>query len=130
VTLLDPSPAMLAKAEDRLARETAEVRSRVRLVPASGDARGERGVLGVDTRADTVAEPEELLRANEAEPEAWFGVWLFSDWMDVAAADLDEVNAVATVELEASRPDPYRQLSRVFHLVARTRPDTSSGMMA
>jgi 2-polyprenyl-3-methyl-5-hydroxy-6-metoxy-1,4-benzoquinol methylase len=193
VTLLDASPAMLAKAEERLAREAPEVRSRVRLVQASGedaaaatggqrfgavlchgvlmyvedpdpliaslcacaapggvvsvmalnagtlairpalehrwadalaafDARREQGVLGVDTRADTVAELEELLRANNAEPEAWYGVWLFTDWTDVAASDPDQVRAVAAVELEASRRDPYRQLSRVFHLVARTRP--------
>jgi hypothetical protein len=29
------------------------------------------------------------------------------------------VRATAAVELEASRRDPYRQLSRVFHLVGR-----------
>ena len=63
------------------------------------------------------------MRANQAEPEAWYGVWLFTDWMDVSA-DPGEVRAVAAVELEASRRDPYRQLSRVFHLVARTRPDS------
>ena len=191
VTLLDPSPAMLAKAEHRLAREAPEVRGRVRLLRAHGEdaaaaaegqrfaavlchgvlmyvedpdpligslcactapggvvsvmalnaatlairpalehrwadalaafgARREQGVLGVDTRADTVAELEELLRASGAQPAAWYGVWLFTDWMDVAA-DPDEVRAVAAVELEASRRDPYRQLSRVFHLVARAR---------
>ena len=194
VTLLDPSPAMLGKAEHRRAREAPEVRSRVRLLQARGEdaaaategrrfaavlchgvlmyvedpdpligslcactapggvvsvmalnaatlairpalehrwadalaafgARREQGVLGVDTRADTVAELEELLRANEAEPAAWYGVWLFTDWMDVSA-DPGEVRAVAAVELEASRRDPYRQLSRVFHLVARARPDS------
>jgi hypothetical protein len=89
---------------------------------AAFDARREQGVLGVDTRADTVAELEELLRANNAEPEAWYGVWLFTGWTDVAASDPDQVRAVAAVELEASRRDPYGQLSRVFHLVARTRP--------
>jgi hypothetical protein len=78
-------------------------------------------VLGVETRADTVAELDELLRAGGAEPEAWYGVWLFTDWMDLAGADPGEVRAVAAVELEASRRDPYRQLSRVFHLVARAR---------
>jgi hypothetical protein len=35
-----------------------------------------------------------------------------------------QVAAAAAVELEASRRDPYRQLSRVFHLVGRkTRAD-------
>jgi hypothetical protein len=45
---------------------------------------------------------------------AWYGVWLFTDWMDLPGADLDGISAV---ELQASRRDPYRQFSRVFHLV-------------
>ncbi|HUR04525.1 MAG TPA: hypothetical protein VM347_18415 [Nonomuraea sp.] len=49
---------------------------------------------------------------------AWYGVWLFSDWMDLAATE--DVPAVASVELLASRRDPYRRLSRVFHLVGRS----------
>ena len=36
VTVLDSSPAMLAKAEQRLSAEPAEVRDRVRLVQAAG----------------------------------------------------------------------------------------------
>ncbi len=91
---------------------------------AAFDATGERGVLGVDTRADTVEELTELLRAEHVEAVAWYGVWLFTDWMDLATADPSEVEAVAAVELQASRRDPYRQLSRVFHLIARKRPDT------
>ncbi len=37
VTLLDPSPAMLAKAEHRLAREAPEVRDHIRLLRARGE---------------------------------------------------------------------------------------------
>jgi hypothetical protein len=36
--------------------------------------------------------------------------------MDLPVADTD-VEAVAEVEFQASLRDPYRQLSRVFHLV-------------
>jgi hypothetical protein len=36
--------------------------------------------------------------------------------MDLPVADTD-AEAVAEVELKASLRDPYRQLSRVFHLV-------------
>ncbi|MFV2176619.1 hypothetical protein ACFHW2_19265 [Actinomadura sp. LOL_016] len=86
---------------------------------AAFDAGGERGVLGVDTRADTVEELAELLRAGGVEPAAWYGVWLFADLMDLGPAE--DVAAVAAVELEASRRDPYRRLSRVFHLVGRSR---------
>src|SRR3954454_24201008 len=41
VTLLDPSPAMLAKAEQRLRAETDDVRRRVRLIEAPGEQAAE-----------------------------------------------------------------------------------------
>jgi S-adenosylmethionine-dependent methyltransferase len=195
VTLLDPSAAMLAKAEQRLRRMPGEARRRVTLLQAGGenaeeavngqhfaavlchgvlgyleqpepvidqlcrcaaaggivsimagnakamavrpalerrwddalasfDARSEIGVLGIPNRADTVEELSELVRSRGVEPLGWYGVWLFVDWLDFSGARLDgndsnQVAAVAAVELEASRRDPYRQLSRVFHLVGR-----------
>jgi S-adenosylmethionine-dependent methyltransferase len=93
---------------------------------ASFDARTEIGVLGVPGRADTVEELGELLRGHGVEPLHWYGVWLFVDWLEFSGATLDptdakQVAATAAVELEASRRDPYRQLSRVFHLVGRRR---------
>src|SRR5664280_3262285 len=91
---------------------------------ASLDARGEIGVLGVPGRADTVEELSELVRSRGVEPMRWYGVWLFVDWLDFCGAELDpsdskQVAGTAAVELQASRRDPYRQLSRVFHLVGR-----------
>jgi S-adenosylmethionine-dependent methyltransferase len=192
VTLLDPSAAMLGKAEQRRAAEAPQVRARVRLVQARGedavqatggqrfagvlchgvlmyveqpgplvaslsacaeaggvvsvmalnaatlavrpalerrwddalaafDAPGERGVLGVDTRADTVEELSELFRTHEVDPVGWYGVWLFTDWMDLTDAGPEELSNVEAVELRASRQDPYRRFSRVFHLVGRRR---------
>lgn len=189
VTVVDPSPAMLAKAEQRLSAEPEEVRRRVRLVEAPGeqaeaatagerfaavfchgvvmylerpepliralcrcaqpggivsvmalnartlalrpaferrwadalaafDATGEVGVLGTITRGDTVEGLSSLLQENGVDPEAWYGVWLFADWLDLPTESTD-VAAVVGVELEASMRDPYRQLSRVFHLVGR-----------
>jgi len=85
---------------------------------AAFDATGEVGVLGADTRADTVEHLSSVLDGHGVATEAWYGVWLFSDWLDQPIDDTD-VAAVAAVELEASRRDPYRQLSRVFHLVGR-----------
>jgi len=198
VTLLDPSPAMLDKAHQRLQRLPSGAQRRVTLLEADGDnadeavkhqrfaavlchgvlgyrgrpeplvsqlcrctdaggvvsimagnaqamavrpalerrwddalaafdARDEIGVLGVPTRADTVEELSELLRSNGVEPLRWYGVWLFVDWLEFGGAELDpgdsqQVAAAAAVELEASRRDPYRQLSRVFHLVGRKTP--------
>jgi SAM-dependent methyltransferase len=94
---------------------------------ASFDASTEIGVLGVPGRADTVEEVSELLRSRGVEPVRWYGVWLFVDWLEFSGAELDpsdaeQVAATAAVELEASRRDPYRQLSRVLHLVGRKTP--------
>ncbi len=91
---------------------------------AFGAAR-EVGVLGADTRGDTVEHLSKLLHSHDVTAEAWYGVWLFSDWLDLPLARTD-VAAVAEVELQASHRDPYRQLSRVFHLVGRrATPDTT-----
>jgi SAM-dependent methyltransferase len=195
VTLLDPSLAMLDKAQQRLERLPAEAQRRVTLLQADGenaeeavsgrqfaavlshgvlgyleqpepmviqlcrcaaaggvvsimtgnaktmavrpalerrwedalasfDTRREIGVLGLPGRADTVEELSELVLSLGVEPVRWYGVWLFVDWFEFSGVELDpgdskQVAAVAAVELEASRRDPYRQLSRVFHLVGR-----------
>lgn len=91
---------------------------------AAFDAREEIGVLGVPTRAHTVEELSDLLRDRAVEPVCWYGVWLFVDWLDLSGAPVDpgdpqQVAAAAAVEFEAGRRDPYRQLSRIFHLVGR-----------
>ena len=80
---------------------------------ASFDARTETGVLGVPGRADTVEELSALLRGHGVQPERWYGVWLFVDWLEFGGTELDpddleQVKATAAVELEASRRDPYR----------------------
>ena len=88
---------------------------------AAFDARAEIGVLGLPTRGDTVDELSESVRSRGVEPLRWYGVWLFVDWFDLSGTELDpaETERVAAVELEAGRRDPYRRLSRIFHLVGR-----------
>ena len=85
-------------------------------------------MLGVPARADTVESLSNLLRAGGVEPVARYGVWLFVDLLEFGASralddsalnDPAQWPAIAEVEFEASRRDPYRQLSRVFHLVGR-----------
>ena len=94
---------------------------------AAFDARTEVGVLGVQAHADAVEELSDLLRRGGVEPVRWYGVWLFVDWLGFSGVTLDprDTEAVARiveVEAEAGRHDPYRQLSRVFHLVGRRPP--------
>ena len=91
---------------------------------AAFDATAEIGVLGVPGRADTVEHLSSLMHRRGVEPVRWYGVWLFTDWLDFGGTELDpgdaqQLAAIAAVELEASRRDPYRQLSRPFHLVGR-----------
>lgn len=72
---------------------------------AAFDATGEVGVLGTDTRGDTVEGLSALLEDSAVNLEAWYGVWLFTDWLDLPPESTD-VAAVAAVELEASVRDP------------------------
>jgi SAM-dependent methyltransferase len=94
---------------------------------AAFDATSEVGVLGVQSRGDTVEHLSDVMESQGVEPLRWYGVWLFVDWLEFSGAELDpsdatQVAATAAVELEASRRDPYRQMSRVFHLVGRKGP--------
>jgi SAM-dependent methyltransferase len=87
---------------------------------------GDRQVngLGLDTRADHVDDLSARLVAGGVAPLGWFGVRLFTDgWTpEHPRPDPDGEGRVLQVELEASRRDPYRRLSRLFHLLGR-RPD-------
>jgi 2-polyprenyl-3-methyl-5-hydroxy-6-metoxy-1,4-benzoquinol methylase len=95
---------------------------------AAFDTSNEIGVLGVPSRADTVEKLSDLLLSHGVEPVRWYGVWLFVDWLEFSGVRLDanheeQVRSIAAVELKASRTDPYRRLSRVFHLVGRKAVD-------
>jgi S-adenosylmethionine-dependent methyltransferase len=190
VTIVDPSPAMLERAERARVAEDPEVARRIRLVGASGEVAPEalqgqtfgavlcHGVLmylddpapmvdalcrlvapsgvlsvvaknvkvmalrpghegdwagalaafdhdrqvnglGLETRGDDVDALSELVRRRGVEPLDWYGVRLFTDGWTPDRPAVDPEDLVFQVELEASRRDPYRQLSRLFHLVGR-----------
>ena len=75
--------------------------------------------MGVDTRGDRIEDLSARLAEHGIDPIGWYGVRLFTDgWSpDRPATDPEEL--VLQVELEASRRDPYRRLSRLFHLLGR-----------
>jgi 2-polyprenyl-3-methyl-5-hydroxy-6-metoxy-1,4-benzoquinol methylase len=88
-------------------------------VLAAFDADHQVNELGIDTRAD---DPEELgtrFAADGAATLAWYGVRLFSDQWARDRSVVDPSDLVLAAELEASRRDPYRQLSRLFHWLGR-----------
>lgn len=85
------------------------------------------GELGVRGRSHAVEEVSEHLRSHGVEPLRWYGTWLWADLLEFSGVELDPADparlaSMAEVELEASRRDPYRQLSRAFHLVGSNGP--------
>ena len=85
------------------------------------DSAREVNVLGIETRADTVDGISRLLLRHGVDPVAWYGVRLFTEEWGRDQPRTDSGDAVFAAELEASRRDPYRQLSRLFHLVGVRR---------
>lgn len=79
------------------------------------------GGLGVANRALSVDEWQVMLRETGWSPDDWVGVRLFSD---LAPDDLDTDAYAGLVELEraAGALDPYRQVSRLVHVIARATP--------
>jgi S-adenosylmethionine-dependent methyltransferase len=192
VTIVDPSPAMLERAERLMAAEVPEVADRITLVQAPGqeapahlggrrfggvlchgvimylddpapmvealsllaagggivsivaknvkvlasrpaleghwaaaleafDTERQINGLGVDTRGDRVEDLTAMLSQCHIDPVEWYGVRVFTDGWTADRSAADPEDLVLAVELEASRRDPYRQLSRLFHLVGRRR---------
>lgn len=78
--------------------------------------------LGVDTRGDSIEALSATLSDRGVDPVAWYGVRLFTDGWSPDRPATDPEDLVLQVELAATRRDPYRRLSRLFHLVGRRRP--------
>ncbi len=81
-----------------------------------------RNELGIDAHSDDPGEIGRWLHALGAEPITWYGVRLFTDPLR-SDADLPDgpgaFDRVLAVEWEAATREPYRQLCRLFHLLAR-----------
>jgi SAM-dependent methyltransferase len=84
---------------------------------ASFDADRQVNGLGVDTRGDTLEGLTAQLADVGIERRAWYGVRLFTDGWTPDRPTTDPEATVLAVELEASRRDPYRLMSRLFHFV-------------
>lgn len=78
--------------------------------------------LGLDTRADTVEGLTALMARHGLRRLAWYGVRRFTDSWTPPHLGTDADAQALEVELRASRRDPYRQLSRLFHVIAQRRP--------
>lgn len=79
--------------------------------------------LGLDTRADTVEGLTAIMAESGVETIAWYGVRLFTDGWTPAHLGGDSEEQALEVELQASRRDPYRLMSRLFHIIGRRLPN-------
>lgn len=79
---------------------------------------GDRGRLGIATRGDTLQELADLLRVSGAQVVEWFGVRVFSDHLDDSRPGTD-FGDLLEAEWMAARRDPYRQVGRLLHVIAR-----------
>jgi S-adenosylmethionine-dependent methyltransferase len=112
--------SIVAKNADVLAARPAQ-EARWADALAAFDADRQVNGLGIDTRADRIDDLSALLADHGVDPIAWYGVRLFTDAWSPDRPLEDPEHDVLAVELEASRRDPYRQLSRLFHLVGTKR---------
>ncbi|HEX6257307.1 MAG TPA: methyltransferase [Euzebyales bacterium] len=85
----------------------------------SFDARGEINALGVATRGDTVDGIAALMAAHEVRMIDWYGVRVFVEAWPGDSEIPGDIDDIVAVELEASRREPYRRLSRLFHVLGR-----------
>ena len=76
------------------------------------------GRLGVGNRAYAVSEWLAMLAAAGWSPDEWVGIRLFSDHAPDGLGT-DAYTALLKLERDAGAIDPYRQISRLVHFVAR-----------
>ncbi|MDC0772088.1 class I SAM-dependent methyltransferase [Streptomyces sp. HD] len=83
---------------------------------ASFDTTRYRNRLGLDVRADRLAELTSTLAGIGAPLHAWYGVRVFTD---TAADDAEipaDADALLAVEERAGKTDPYRSVAALLHL--------------
>lgn len=77
------------------------------------------GNLGITTRGDTPDHLDDLARANGLTPLPWQGVRIFHDHRKDWQPSEEEYQEALETEWAASSRDPYRQMGRLVHAVAR-----------
>jgi SAM-dependent methyltransferase len=91
------------------------------------DGAGYRNRLGIDARADRLAELSEALARRQLPVTRWYGVRVFTD---TAASDApvpapSGLAEILRCEERAGRTDPYRGVAALLHLIAE-RPAAGS----
>lgn len=83
---------------------------------AAFDTTAYRNRLGLDVRADRLAELTATLAGIGAPLHAWYGVRVFTDTAADGAEIPADVEALLAVEERAGKTDPYRNVAALLHL--------------
>jgi SAM-dependent methyltransferase len=96
-------------------------------VAAAFDGRAYRNRIGVDARADRLADLTAALSARRLPVRQWYGVRVFTDTApsDAPLPEPATLDAILRHEERAGRTDPYRHVAALLHLVA-VRPDNGA----
>jgi S-adenosylmethionine-dependent methyltransferase len=79
-----------------------------------------RNRIGVDARADRLADLTAALAARQLPVRQWYGVRVFTDTAasDAPLPDPATLDAILRHEERAGRTDPYRHVAALLHLIA------------
>ncbi|ELS52656.1 class I SAM-dependent methyltransferase [Streptomyces viridochromogenes] len=83
---------------------------------AAFDTTAYRNRLGLDVRADRLAELTATLAGIGAPLHAWYGVRVFTDTAADGAQIPADLEALLAVEERAGKTDPYRSVAALLHL--------------
>ncbi|WP_275466130.1 class I SAM-dependent methyltransferase [Streptomyces noursei] len=91
------------------------------------EGRAYRNRLGVDARADRLADLTAALARRGMTVRQWYGVRVFTDHAasDAPLPDAETLGAILRHEERAGRTDPYRRVAALLHLIAE-RPQEQS----
>jgi S-adenosylmethionine-dependent methyltransferase len=89
-------------------------------VAAAFDGGSYRNRIGVDARADRLADLTAALAARRLPVRQWYGVRVFTDTAasDAPLPDPATLDAILRHEERAGRTDPYRHVAALLHLIA------------
>lgn len=84
------------------------------------DGDGYRNRIGVDARADRLADLTAELARRQLSVPRWYGVRMFTDTAasDAPLPDAATLDAIVGFEERAGRTDPYRRVAALLHLIA------------
>jgi S-adenosylmethionine-dependent methyltransferase len=97
-------------------------------VAAAFDGGAYRNRIGVDARADRLADLTAALAARRLPVRQWYGVRVFTDTApsDAQLPEPATLDAILRHEERAGRTDPYRHVAALLHLIAIRTDDTAA----